>query len=951
MVRWIALGLTALTGFSGLVYEVAWQKFVAMLLGSHSEATAAVLGLFLGGLAIGYSLFGFVTRRVVERAAARGRSPRLLLLYGLVEAAVGLHALAFPWLFGAVRTLSLAIPHQVSGTGFALDVVLVGLLILPPTILMGATIPILTQALSISLADSTRLHALVYACNTAGAFVGALASAFVLIPWLGLETVVGAMGMINLAAGVSFGLLGLARRGVLGPVEQTLPVRLGLFAPIALLSGFAAMALQTVLIRIGGLAIGSSQFTFSMIVAVFVLCIAIGSFAVSALPRIPRGLLVVVQGLLALLLLALYPVIGDGPYWAHFIRTAFRDELISFYFYYATIFVAVLGVLALPIGLSGATLPLIFHQLRQEVSGLGAAAGRLYAWNTVGSLLGALVGGYVLLFWLDLDQVYAVALGSVLATFVLLAVRLLGLPRAAIAALVPLLALLWLLPRWEPDMLSSGFFRTRTETRATLQGPAAALELVRNRGSIAFYTDDPAGSVAVIDTPTADETPDLAILTNGKPDGSISGDYPTMSLLALLPALFKDRVERAFVIGFGTGVTAGELAALDSVDEVLITEISPGVIEAAPMFEASNLGALSNPKTTVIVSDAYRTLQSSQQRYDVIISEPSNPWVAGIEMLYSREFLLAARDHLTPDGVYAQWFHLYETDDEIVALVLRTYASVFDRVSVWYTIGPDVILLGFNDEAPVVSLEDLARRVARPDFAAGLERAGISGLTGLLAHELMPEGVTAVSELEGDIHTLLHPLLSSRASRAFFIGRSGNLPPMSRQPVIDAALENSLLARLRASQGGTLSEADYEAWVTEVCGTRAYTCASVIAKWQVDHPGSTRLESVLAEQRRRRPEASEMDPARLADLAILYGAPGLPDGRIPEEELQRYTSLFVDFMNPAAPFDRAVLDDLWRRCKDRQLGVRCAESRRHTEERLGPFRRRAAAKSDSTSPR
>ncbi len=945
MVRSIALGLTALTGFSGLVYEVAWQKFVAMLLGSHSEATAAVLGLFLGGLAIGYSLFGSVTRRVVARAAARGRAPHLLGLYGLVEASVGLHALLFPWLFGAVTTLSLAIPHQVSGTGFALDVVLVGILILPPTILMGATIPILTQALSSSLADSTRLHALVYACNTAGAFIGALAAAFVLIPWLGLESVVRVMGLINLAAGVSFGLLAVVRRPALADSDpsSSVPVRLGLFAPIALLSGFAAMALQTVLIRVGGLAIGSSQFTFSMIVAVFVLCIAIGSFTVSALPRIPRSLLVVVQASLALLLFALYPVIGDSPYWMHVIRTAFRDELVSFYFFYASVFIAVLGVLAVPIGLSGATLPLIFHQLRQELRGLGDAAGRLYAWNTVGSLIGALVGGYVLLFWLDLDQVYAVALGAVLVTVVLLAVRLFALPGATTVVLIPLLALLWLLPRWDPQMLSSGLFRTRTANRATLQGPVAALELVSQRRSIEFYTDDPAGSVAVLGIGESEGVLDLALLTNGKPDGSISGDYPTMALLALLPSLFADRVERAFVIGFGTGVTAGELAALDSVDEILITEISPGVIEAAPLFESSNLGALSDPKTTVIVSDAFRTLRSSQQRYDVIISEPSNPWVAGIEMLYSREFLEAARDRLTPDGVFAQWFHLYETDDEIVSLVLRTYASVFDRVSVWYTIGPDVILLGFNDEVPNVSLDALEQRVARPDFAAGLARAGIGGFTALLAHEILPEGVTRAAALEGEIHTLLHPLLSSRAARAFFIGRSGKLPPMPQPAAVEVAEQNSLLARLRARQGGILSETDYETWVGQVCGARAHTCASAFAKWQVDHPGSKRLASAIEQQRTQRPDASELDPKLLADLAILFGAPGLPEGRISDEAARRYTSLFIDFQIPGTPFDRSVLEEIWRRCKDANQGIGCAEARRETEKRLGPLRKHAAA--------
>src|SRR5215831_12993710 len=274
MARRAALALTCLTGFSGLVYEVAWQKYLATLLGSHSEATAAVLALFLGGLSLGYSLFGRITLRAVARAAERRSAPRLLLLYGCVEAGIGAHALLFPLLFRAVSALSFAIPHRAGGIGFALDVALSAVLILPPTILMGGTIPVLTQALARSLSDATRTHAFVYAFNTAGAFLGALAAALVLIPWLGLEKVVLAMGAVNLAAGGTFAALGLRRRdapelaaSAPGPAPP-----IGDYAAVAMLIGFAAITLETVLIRVGGLAVGASNFTFAMVVASFVLC-------------------------------------------------------------------------------------------------------------------------------------------------------------------------------------------------------------------------------------------------------------------------------------------------------------------------------------------------------------------------------------------------------------------------------------------------------------------------------------------------------------------------------------------------------------------------------------------------------------------------------------------------------------------------------------------------------
>jgi len=201
MTRAIALLLTFFTGFSGLVYEVSWQKYLATLLGSHSEATAAVLGLYLGGLAAGYAIFGFVARRAVDRASRAGRASPLLRIYGLAEMGIGVWALAFPLLFGAVQRISFWMPPGHEGASFAFDVFLCMLLIVPPTILMGGTIPILTQALTRGLTDATRLHAFVYAFNTAGAFAGSLAGGFVLIHWLGLDGVLIAMGGVNLFAG------------------------------------------------------------------------------------------------------------------------------------------------------------------------------------------------------------------------------------------------------------------------------------------------------------------------------------------------------------------------------------------------------------------------------------------------------------------------------------------------------------------------------------------------------------------------------------------------------------------------------------------------------------------------------------------------------------------------------------------------------------------------------
>jgi len=285
MLRPIAIVLTLLTGFSGLAYEVTWQKYVATLLGSHSEATAAILGIFLAGLSVGYSLFGRITARRVERARRAGQPARLFRLYALVEAGIGLYALAFPWLFQLGQTISFAIPHSAAGAGFAFDVLLVALLVGPPTVLMGGTIPILTQALSTNLDDATRFHALVYGSNTAGAFAGAVVGTFVLVPVLGLHDTMRWMAAFNISAAIAFALFEFAPgRGapVNEPTGEPPPARAyATLALVGLLTGFAMMVVQSVSIRLGGLVLGSSEYTFGMVVAVFVLCIAIGSLIVS----------------------------------------------------------------------------------------------------------------------------------------------------------------------------------------------------------------------------------------------------------------------------------------------------------------------------------------------------------------------------------------------------------------------------------------------------------------------------------------------------------------------------------------------------------------------------------------------------------------------------------------------------------------------------------------------
>jgi predicted membrane-bound spermidine synthase len=938
----MAIILTILTGFSGLVYEVAWQKYLATLLGSQGEATAAILAIFLGGLSVGYSLFGRVTRRLVERSRQRRRSPRLLLFYGLIEAGIGVYVWLFPLLFSVAQKLSLLVPLETAGFAFGFDVLLSALLIGPPAVLMGGTIPILTLGLAGSRDRATRIHALIYGSNTAGAFLGALAGAFILIPRLGLDGVLHAMGSLNVIAGFLFILLDRFGERVAPDLEHGPTVTTGsiegfrVYAAIALLAGFAMMALQTTFNRLGGLTFGSSHFTFAIIVAVFVLCIALGSFAVSLFRNIPRSAIAITQWALVILLVVLYQYIEDAPYWAHTIRALFRDLDQIFYPVYIGSFACIFVILLIPIGLSGALLPLLFHHLRGEVGGLGSVAGRLYSWNTVGSLFGALFGGYVLLFWLDLHQVYRLALAALVLESVLLTGLLLRISNRVIIAcvLLPAMIGLYVLPAWSPDRLSAGLFRRRTPQANTFVGPDAHFSSKRQRNEVVYYNDGPTATASVRDSAKKGESPNLSIYLNGKSDGNLIADYPTMSLLALIPSLMAEKVERSFVIGFGTGVSTGELAALEWMQDVHVAEISQAVIEAAPLFDHGNLGASKNPKVTIRRGDAYRTLMRTDGKYDVIVSEPSNPWVSGVEMLYSIEFLEAARAHLARGGVYAQWMHLYALNDETIKLILRNYTAVFPHVSVWATQPKDILLLGFDTPERALNLAALEDRFERPDFAAGLRRAGVETIPALLSRELLPLGTLHASDLDGPFHTLRHPRLSDMAARAFVVGHDVKLPKFPTPESAKIGAQNSLLRRYAGGGKGPLPEEISEIAVDTMYRLRlASELATVLADWRRVDPRSEALNAKLAEFRTKPALEGSISNEQLVALGLLLGERPLRQIEGPRSlaRARRLSRSYLDHYYHAVPFDRSVLSAAWGGCSVRA----CEDAREQFEKQLG----------------
>ncbi|RKZ06716.1 hypothetical protein DRQ32_10845, partial [bacterium] len=503
-----AYTLTFLTGAAGLVYQVVWQRYLAQMLGSDSLAIATVLGVFLGGLSLGYLICGRLTLRVRN----------VLRVYGILEGLIGLWALAFPFLFRWVDALTGSWGF-VPTWGLALQGTFCALLLLgPPTLCMGGTVPMLTRGLTRSLEQATGVHARVYAINTAGAFLGALVGAFVLIPRFGLPDTLTVAAAINLLA-AGFFLLSRAPADESASTDVTpsspparkkssttdahaRPTAWALYA-IAFLSGIYFMTLESLIVRIAKLSMGASSYTFALVVAVFVLSIALGGYWVARRPQISASALLTNQVLNCLSLMALFLTLDKWPYASHVLRTAFSGSTAAFVTYYATIFAVLFVVLVIPVGCMGATLPLAFHGLRRELDGVGASAGALLSWNAAGNLIGGLFGGFLVFRWLSNGEVFMLALGLAAVTAGLTTVWL---PRSqtAKAALLGVVVLAFVLtfPAYDPLRFSVGTFRLRSPVDYSYAGAREFYAGYYENRSILAYRDEPGGTVAVVQNPS-----------------------------------------------------------------------------------------------------------------------------------------------------------------------------------------------------------------------------------------------------------------------------------------------------------------------------------------------------------------------------------------------------------------------------------------------------------------
>jgi spermidine synthase len=752
-----ALGAAAfcfcLSGATGLVYEVVWVRMMGLVFGHTVFALTTVVAAFMAGLALGSYALG--------RLADRVRRP--LRLYALLEAGVALTCAGVPALLWVAERIYLALGRSwgLSYTGLsAVQALLVFAILVLPTTLMGGTLPAMSR-FCVRTPDGVRVGvARLYALNTFGAVAGTALCGLWLLPRLGMRTTVAITAGANLAIAIL--AWAIDARGATAAAAATrteappepgrgLPRRALIAVLITVgVSGAAAMVNQVGWTRALSLIVGSSTYAFTAILLAFLVGIAGGSYLVSRVaPRAQFGL--VVLGLIQVGIGAS----GLAMMWAFdwlpeaFLR-AYRLSASPDFLLGAQILLS-LAILLGPTLLMGAMFPCALHLAAGGPHRLGRDVGRVYGANTLGAILGTALGGFVLVPVLGIQRALGMAaLANAAVALLLVLVRGVGVRwagRWAVAfGVLAVAGGAWLVPSWDQRVLTSGpavyaAVYVSSADRGAFRTLAHSRELV-------FYEDGPGGTVSV-----HRDRGSLSLRINGKTDASNNvSDMRTQLLSAHLPLLLHAAPRRVLVVGLGSGVTVG--AALQHpLDLVEVVEIEPAVVRAARLFARENRDALQDPRTRLVVADARHRLATTSDRFDVMIMEPSNPWIRGLATLFTPEYYGTVRERLTPGGIVLQWIQGYGLGPGDFAMVVRTFRRVFPHATLWHTAGGDFLLVG-GSEPLRLDLERVRRRIqASPGLQADFALLGLDGPAALLSDFLLGEEDTARVAGRGPLNT------------------------------------------------------------------------------------------------------------------------------------------------------------------------------------------------------
>jgi spermidine synthase len=713
----VLLALFAGSGCAALIYEIVWYQLLQLVIGSTAVSLAVLLATFMGGLCLG-SLY------LPRLAVARTQHP--LRVYAKVELGIGacgvLVLLLMPLLDGVYTA---AVGHGMPA--MLLRAIVCGICLLPPTMLMGASLPAAARWVE-TTREGVSWMGLLYGANTAGAVFGCLLAGFYLLRVFDMTTATFAAAAINVAVAlVSFALAARTKEHVQveeagGTESEATPVSSEAW-PVYVtigLSGACALGAEVVWTRLLGLMLGATVYTFSLILAVFLIGLGIGSAAGAMLARSvrPRIALGTAQLLLAAAVAWTAFMISDSvPYWP-INPLLSKDPWFTFQIDMARCLWTILPATLL----WGASFPLALGAAATRGEDPARLVGGVYAANTAGAIAGALLFSLALIPWIGTAGSERLLIGlSALSALFLLAPAAFAMrgKLGAIALTAALLGTAWLATHVSgvPGMLIAYGRR---------------IMLSENRSKILYAGEGINSSIAI----SRWDDGAIQFHVSGKVEASTEPyDMRLQRMLGHMPALFHPNPQSVLVVGFGAGVTAGSFVVHPEVKRIVICEMEPLIPPTATKyFGRENYNVMNDPRVQIVYDDARHFVLTTNEKFDIITSDPIHPWVKGSATLYSKEYFELVKRHLNPGGVVTQWVPLYESNPETVKSEIATFFDVFPGGTVWGNEsdggGYDTVLLGQAEPAKV-DLDQLQARVQRPEYARVVESMRYVGFTSL----------------------------------------------------------------------------------------------------------------------------------------------------------------------------------------------------------------------------
>ena len=692
------LALFVLSGFAGLIYQSVWSHYLGLTLGHAAYAQTLVLAIYMGGMALGA---WWASKRSL-------RWHRLILGYAVVEGLIGALGLVFHPLFVAYTGWSqdAVLPALGNATlAHAYQWLTAAALITPQSILLGATFPLMSAGLIRVLPQSDgQVLGGLYFTNSLGAACGALAATFLLLPAVGLPGTVMAAGLLNVLVALLAWAVSKRLEGAESPAPQTVTASAAVskadstvdlqrltrtMLAATAISGAASFVYEIGWVRLLNQAFGTTVHSFELMLAAFIFGLAFGGLWVrrrSAMLADPVRYVGIVQVLMGVAALLSIPVFTQSFDWVSWIMGALSRTGNGYtLFELATAAIALLVMFPAAF-FAGMTLPL-FTMALLRAGADERAIGRIYAANTLGAIAGVAIAVHVLIpvVGVRLAVSFAALVDGLLGLYLL---RVLSPGRfnptvaAAALSLSVVAAFSMIAGRPDPAAQISGVFRT---------GEA------RNESAVVEYLrDGKTATTGVFRLPEGTRV----IATNGKPDAGLTPlnqaptpDEATMIMAGVLPLVLHPRPEQIAVIGWGSGLSTHTVLGGTAPRQVDTIEIESAMVEGARLFGERVSRAYEDPRSTVHIDDARTFFSTGARSYDVVVSEPSNPWVSGVASLFTREFYAFVKRHLKDGGMLVQWLHSYELDDPLVATMLSAVIDEFAEVDVYVTNSVDLLLV------------------------------------------------------------------------------------------------------------------------------------------------------------------------------------------------------------------------------------------------------------------